>query len=258
VIPSVISQGPRAGSAGAIGLEWPDGMYVINDVYAVPIETANEAITVPSGWSEFVNSPQGIGSAASTTATRLTGIWKRAESTTESVFTIADTGSHQVGQGFLIRGCKTTGAPYHITAGDTFGAGGSSVCTVPGLTTTLDDCLVMVMGAYSTDAAVEQASDFHNASLADLTQWGNCFTASDNGGGVGIAFGSKRTAGAVSATTFTLASSATQARLIVAFESANPGVYDSDNQWVEPFVVSLHTVVPHMGYPMASMTRRAS
>ena len=71
-VPTYQAAGSAVSGTGAITPTWPT--HQSGDVALIVIESANQAITLstPAGFAAVTNSPQGTGTAGSTSATRLT------------------------------------------------------------------------------------------------------------------------------------------------------------------------------------------
>jgi hypothetical protein len=215
-MPVFIASGTMAEGTGAIVPGLPAGIRV-NDILLLFVETANEAVSTPSGWSTVADSPQGTGTAASTTATRLTVFWRRVVGG-ETAPTIADPGDHAIGQILAFRNCINTGNPWDVTSGDT--AASSTSVSIPGDTTTVVNCLVVLAVANQTDSATAQTSGYTNASLANLTERTDVNTTQGNGGGFAVITGEKAAIGAYGATSATLANASVQGRISIALKPA--------------------------------------
>jgi hypothetical protein len=115
--------------------------------------------------------------------------------------------------------------PINAESGGNVQASTTSV-SISGLTTTVDNCLVLsISGASLPDAnSTAQYSSWANSSLTGITERTDNNTNNGNGGGHGSASGVKATAGAVSATTATKASAALLANLMVAIAPPKPEV----------------------------------
>lgn len=92
----------------------------------------------------------------------------------------------------------------------------ASVGRCPGLTTTVDDCLIFAVAAWNIDSAGPLASAEANSSLGSLTEREDSGTVDGNGGGLIAYTGTKAAAGLVDQTTFTLGSSAALACMTLA------------------------------------------
>ena len=213
--------GALSSGTAAITVAWP--VHAINDIALLVVESANEAISLstPAGFVEVTGSPQGTGTAAAVTATRLAVFWCRATSTTMASPVVADPGDHAEAYIITFRGCKTSGNPWNTTAGDVLAAA-STACTIPGGTTSVAECLVVAIVATGSDVATGRASAWANASLVSITERADLYdSTASNGGGISVAEGVKLVAGAYSASTCTLSTSFVQGRLSVALEPAS-------------------------------------
>lgn len=216
-IPTYVAAGTATDTAVAATPGLPSG-WQENDIFLLFAETANQACTAPTGWTEVTNSPQGTGTAGGTAATRLTVFWRRATAS-ESAPTIPDPGNHCTSVILAFRGCAQSGDPWDVTAGDVL-ATASTTVTVPGVTTTVANCLIVLAAAHATDIAAAQYSGWTNANLGSLTERVDASGVSGNGGGFGIATGTKATAGSTGNTTATNANSTVQGRICIALRPA--------------------------------------
>jgi hypothetical protein len=207
----------------AQGLTMPSGgaAPVADDILLLFCSSENQAITLstPQGFAEVTNSPQGTGTAGSTGSVRLAVFWKRAVGS-DAVPVIADAGDHVTGQILCFSGCINTGNPWDTTAGDVASSTSTSV-TIPGGTTSVNDCLIVMAVANSTDTTTAQTAVMTNASLANIAERVDANSTAGLGGGVGVDTGEKTIAGTVSATTTTLVSSSLQGRMMIALKPAN-------------------------------------
>lgn len=211
-----VAGGTPDNGVGVINPAWPPG-HRAGDIGLLLVQTDNEVATLstPAGFTaQVTNSPQGTGVAAAIGSTRLTVFWCRATSAAQATPQVADSGDHQHARILVFRGCKPTGNPWNVTAGDVQAAADTSVEN-PGVTTTVQNCLIVAMCAHGIDAAGAQFSAWACAALAGVVEISDVGTAQGNGGGIGVATGKKVTPGATGTITATVASTA-QARLTVA------------------------------------------
>lgn len=208
-----------ANSAGSLTPQLP--LHQAGDVFIMVMSAlgnTNYPLTDAQGFAELPNSPQH--NAGSTLNSRLHAWWKRvplnAAPNSQTPATIGDVASDdfKIALVCLIRGCRTTGNPFDVTAGDT--AVSSTVVSVPGVTTTVDNCLVMAISTHRLDVNPRQFSGWGNTDLANVTQHVNQSTTAGVGFGIGIAVGTKAAHGAVGATTATLGAASDQAHLCIA------------------------------------------
>lgn len=245
-MPYFVSAGTMAEGTGAIAPGLPPGLQK-DDIMLLFVETASQAVSTPSGWAIVTDSPQETGAAGGATSTRLSVFWKRAV-VAEAVPSITDPGDHAIGQILAFRGCISTGNPWDVTSGDT-GASSTSV-SIPGDTTTVAGCLVVLAVANQTDSATPQTSAFVNADLTNLAELTDVNTASGNGGGFAVAAGGKAAAGAYGATAATLANASVQGRMSIALKpgsitwSASIGsINSSSGVWTAPSLAGQTAII---------------
>jgi hypothetical protein len=207
----------RASGLGALSVSWPSS-HMADDIGLLVVETANEPIATPSGWTPVTNGSQGVGTAGSLTATGLQVFWKRAASGAEAAATAADPGDHWVGMIYTFRGCIATGDPINVSAGDASADVDSTAVIIPGATTTVNNCLVVALASWQTDIATAQQSGETNASLSSLIERDDGGTVNGNGGGFSVVTGVLAVAGTYAATTATLATASRQARVSLALK----------------------------------------
>lgn len=216
-LPTYVGAGTGAGGTGNITPTNP--AQTADDILLLFVETPNNAVTAPTGgsgpgWQAVTNSPQGTGTADGVNATRLSVFWLRSNGS-EADPTILDTGDHQYGIVHSFRGCHAVGNPWNITAGDV-DATSNTVVAIPGATTTVADCLIVLACAWMTDTTANQVATYINVDLANITERSDLGTASGNGGGVAVITAEKATAGAYGATAATAATATRQGRMSIA------------------------------------------
>ena len=217
-IPTFQAAGTGQAGVGAITLSWPT--HQADDIGLLMVETDDEAAVLSgagaSDWTELDASPQ-----SSAGRTRLTVFRARATGSSQSDVTVDDPGNHAVGQILTYRGCITTGSPVDVDAGD-FETGNETVFVVPGATTTVADCLVVMIVANEANSDADQftADDWTNADLSDVVAAGRQHFQSTvgNGGGVYPSDGGKASAGAYGTSTGTFIAGVDQGRISVAFK----------------------------------------
>jgi hypothetical protein len=163
-----------------------------NDIFLLFVETADQAVSTPSGWTliSYLETTDGPDS-------RLTAFWKRATSS-ESDPTISDPGNHAFGVIIALRGCNKSGTPLHTSAW------GTNYATVnhefPAVTTTVSNCFIVHIAGHGRDTANATWSSWLNANLSSLTERFDAATTAGNGGGIGIATGTIAAAGNIGPT----------------------------------------------------------
>lgn len=218
--PYLVGVGTLTSAAGAITPPFPTGDSPRdNDLMVTFIETANQTQSAPSGWTQFPNSPQGTGTAGAIGSTSLQVFWKR--------FVAGDTApaysgaaNHKVGQVLVFRNVRTTGNPYDTTNGDVLTPADTPV-TIPGVTTSVADCLILSIASSGFDDVAPQFSGWTNANLTNLYEVIDSFAIAGNGGGFGMASGELAAAGSTGNTTATLANTFTQGRIMIAITNTS-------------------------------------
>jgi hypothetical protein len=206
-------------SGNTLFVTWPS--HAANDIALAFVETANQAVATPSGWTAVSNGSQGVGTAGSVTATRLQVFWRRAASSSESTLQFpAIPGDHANGIMMTVRGCITSGDPVDVSAGDTTTDADASAVSIPGATTTVDGCLVVAACSRQTASVTAQQSGEANAALSSLAERLDVGNTLGNGGGLAVATGLKATAGAYGVTTATLSTASRQGHVSLALKPA--------------------------------------
>jgi hypothetical protein len=212
--PSVVAVGAVASSASAITPAKPAGTEA-GDVLVTVAEcegvTAPGAYTLPSGWAHVTGSPVQEG-----TNTRLWVIWIRDDGVLTAP-TLGDSGDHNVGRMIAIRGCPVVGNPWNVVA-SAIEATSDTSATWPGVTTTVDDCLILEIIATGADiASTAQLGALTNAAYSSITEQMDNWISTGNGGGIGMVSAVKATAGATGQSTATMVTAATKCLMTVAF-----------------------------------------
>ncbi len=166
------------------------------------LETADQAITA-SGWTEAPSSPQGATGAG--VASRLTVFYRIATGTDAT--TTSDAGDHQVGQIIgITAGTFATGAGMFNTSNGAADTTNVTALSVPGVTTTVADCLIVAATSQhrpDADGANTEFSGWTNSNLTGIVEQIDVTTAAGDGGALGVATGTMASAGATGATTAT-------------------------------------------------------
>lgn len=201
-MPFVVGVGAAAPGQAAITPAFPAGYTAVADDIAVTFcETeTGDTVTPPAGWAAVTNVIVSSG-----TTTRLWAIWRRIQAG-DTAPSIADAGNHNIGRMIVVRGCATTGNPWDTFATNTELTADTSV-SIPGVITTVANCLMLYAVSTGQDGSSSTTaySGWANASLANITEHMDNYTALGLGGGFGMASGEKAVAGATGAMTATLA-----------------------------------------------------
>ena len=213
--PTFVNKGTFTSGTAGLSVPVPSGI-AQNDLLILVVESANQAIATPSGWTQVTNSPQFTGTAAAAGGVRLAVFYKIAGASEGSV-TVADTGDHTVAQIFAWRGVDTT-TPIPQSAG-AVDASATASLSCPAVTTTRNNCVIVNAIALDKDLNDTDTLSAHaNASLTTLTEHHDQTVASGVGGGIAVLSGVKATAGASGNTTATGDTSTTHAYLTFAIQ----------------------------------------
>jgi hypothetical protein len=206
-MPSVYAVGAAASSTGAAitpgipaGTVADDVCILLHELDPVLHSAALGAVT---GYAEVNLSPS---SQTGGLPTRLTVRWHRATGPESGTVSCPAVTNHHSARIIGIRGVKTTGNPWDVTAA-ALGSDTTTAVSIDGLTTTQPDCLILAAFTTGTDvASTTHVSAWANASLANpaVAEQVDNWISSGTGGGIGAATGGKAAAGVVNPTTATL------------------------------------------------------
>ena len=227
--PYFVGEGVRfAGTNGPAGV-LPGGL-AVDDLLIWTMETEGEdtnAEALPDSWTGIDGSGGSVASATDSAVdrTRLT-IGYIFYSGTPPDLTSTDPGDHHVGVITAWRGVDTT-TPIHGQQSSSDSTNDTAM-SVTGLTTTLDDCLIVQVEANGDDNAVGGCvgwSSVANANLAAPTvrHAGCAGTSSGSDGSVGVWFGGLATQGATGTLTGTIGASEESASWTIALAPATGG-----------------------------------
>lgn len=196
--------GTANSGTGAVTVAWP--AHLAGDVALLFVESQRDqpvTLSTPAGFVQVSGSPQFTNAG---TGTRLTVFWARATSAVMTSPTIADAGDHVYGVIVTYRRVINTGDPWDVTSGGVKNTA-STVVSVTGLTTTVDNTRVVQAVTRDNDATGVAFSAQANATLTGITERSDGGTNSGHGGGIGIWDGLDATAGTINNTTATVTSS---------------------------------------------------
>lgn len=226
--PRIVSVGTYSTSTTSFTMA--AGEHRFGDIVLVFVESTNgNAVATPTDYTEVTDSPQ------EATATRLT-VFARQITDEADQFnqdpgpTIAGFTNHASGCFVVIRGANVDDL---FLGGDVASAlsfldvteGGTATTntahTITGDTTTEDMCLVLVALTHENDtvASTDQAlNTWANANLDGLRGIVGNGSSSGDGGGMSIARGIKKTAGAVGNTTVTMSNTTSTGKIMIAIK----------------------------------------
>lgn len=152
------------------------------------------------------------------TSTRLHVVWRRWTAGL-TAHAWGDSGDHNLGCYLVVRGCKTTGNPWNTVATN-FESTLDNSAAWPAATTSVDDCLVLFLAAWSDDFTTGALSG--GTGLGAFTEHIDAGTATGNDGQVCAVGATKAAAGGTGSPTATLAGNATKAFMTLALEPEPP------------------------------------
>jgi len=197
--PAVRSVGTAASGTGNITPGLPAG-HTTNDILLLFVETANQAVTAPAGYTQ-IGPQNGAGTAASSGATRLAIFWKR-DGGSESAPTVTDAGNRTQGVIIAVSGCRTTDNPFYFQWNG-FKKTASTTWTHKGNATTINNSLIIYGLANGINSTGAQLSSVANSSLSSVTTQYDNATTDGVGGGLGVVSGLLATAGSYGSLTAT-------------------------------------------------------
>ena len=191
-LPTFVAAGATAEGTGAVSPALPASL-AVDDILLLLAESASgEVVTIADAnggtWAEVPFSPKNA------TGTRLTVYWSRYNGTQGAPTTNAP-GDHILCAITAWRGCITVDDPWDVTNGGVDDVGGD--VSIPGNTTTVGDCLVVVIVAFA-----QHVTDmvWTNIDLSNLTRHVDIETALGNDGAIECVSGGKVTRGEYGAT----------------------------------------------------------
>jgi len=181
-------------SSGSLTPGLPAG-YTTDDIFILfAVTNDGEVAPTPSGWNLLTFED------STSAGFRATMFWRRATaSETAPTFTSPANGESAIIHAF--RGCQSVGNPFNVTAGSSESTSNTSV-TFPSITTTVDECMVVLFGAVFNATISGQT----NANLTSLTE------RSDNSTflALNVTTGVKATLGATGTTSATASANGTE------------------------------------------------
>lgn len=190
-------------STATMSLVPPSGILATDFVMAF-IETANQAVTAPTGWSEAPFSPVTIGGAGTTTATRLS-VFYRSGTASLGAQTWADPGDHIAGIIHTFENVDLAD-PFGEYATDPTSTSSTNV-VFPTLNTQKNRLLVTAV-TVATDIATARVNTWTNNQI----ERSDNATTQGNGGGVAVATKEIMTTGSTGSLGATLATASVQCR----------------------------------------------
>jgi len=226
-LPTFVSAGTVSSGAAGVTPGVPAST-AADDILIITVESENETAATLSGgnqtWTEIGGAGgAGVGTGSAVDATRIQAFWARRGATTPTMPSTSDTGDHQQVRCTAWRGCYTQGDPIGGSQTSTESGNTDASGSATGFTTlTANEMVLIAIGTALPDTA-DTGAEFSspaNANLGSVTERTDNTTNAGTGGGMGLISGTKATAGAIGATTFTTAQSTAKAMLVFSLKGA--------------------------------------
>jgi hypothetical protein len=217
-----VSASPAA-SASAITPAFPASLAVDDVLLGIgeSVGGANFPSIATNGFAHVSSDATPVSPVVQGVNTQLSVVWRRYDGVV-TAHAWGDSGDHNIGRYIAVRGCPTTGNPWHVVAVAS-SATSSTAASWPGLTTTVDDCLILEILATGADISTAQIASITNGAYTSITEQMDNATALGGGGVIICYSATKATAGATGSSTGTLTTAATKAYMTIAFAPAAGG-----------------------------------
>lgn len=196
VAPTISSIGSANSGTTTVTINMPS--HSTDDILFLMAESANQAITTPSGWNALT--PYSSGAAGGNIASGLYTFWKRASSSSEpSAVLTGATLDHVYGIAICISGCPTGSSPI-VSQSGTSDNSATNPMSFPTLTTTdPNTAILMVAARAQPSGASENWANWEYGDSIPMTERFDSGHSSGNGGGIAFAYGVASTSGAQTA-----------------------------------------------------------
>jgi hypothetical protein len=221
--PTIVGTGAVAASAAAITPAFPGSLAVDDVIVGIgeSVGGANFPTIASNGFAHVSSDATPVSPVVQGVNTQLSVVWRRYDGVV-TAHAWGDSGDHNIGRYLAVRGCPTTGNPWHIVSVAS-SATSSTALTWPGVTTTVPDCLILEIAATSADIGTAQISSITNGNYTSITEQIDSATAL-GGGGVIICYSATFAGqGATGASTGTVVTAGTKAYMTLAFAPAAGG-----------------------------------
>lgn len=201
------------GTASETTPTWPT--HAADDFAILPVKHSlnSGGITTPSGWTKVGTYAHGINSDY------LSLFYRRATSSSETNPSLAGGGNYYWGYIVTFTGVHAS-TPIHAPASSWSNSSADQSC--PGITTRLDDCLIVSCFGWDADnAGPLYSANLANADLASVTIRGDSGTITGNGGGLLTITGQLASKATIRATSFTLSAAAFGENVTFALQAAD-------------------------------------
>lgn len=191
--PTYVGAGAIAQGRDALNVAWPAG-HRPRDLALLIIQGSGQDATANlSGWAHVSGSP--LVDVATNAGSKFQLLWRRASSSTEADAALPDLGDHTIACIVVIRGGDLGASPFTAVT-TAIKSSGSGTTTLPAITTTVPDTLVVGLASRPNDSANASFS-LSNPDLTAFSEQLDTGTTQGNGGGFGLWTGVRATPGTV-------------------------------------------------------------
>lgn len=211
-VPNYFYSGSQQGGTGTLTVPVPDP-YNENDIFVMFCHTANQNLPTspPTGWNNVPTPASGLGTAGAAGGIKLHVFWRRATAS-ESDVSLGDSGDYTAARIFSFKECVESGDPWNIDDAFTQ-ASASTALSFPSITTTEDNCLIVMAVAGDFDhasgasGAMLSVNPTNGSGVVGVAEMADHSLATNTGGEYAVLYALKKTAGATGNTTSTLTQS---------------------------------------------------
>jgi len=221
--PTFKASGVYVYGTGALSVPLPTAPNapVAGDIAIVVVESENQAISLSfaAGFVELgAQANKAAGTGGVNPASRIAVYWKRCVGS-DGDPTVAAPGDHATAQSYLFSGCKASENPWNVYAEGNDGGANDLTGVIPGATTTVDACLLVLICSTSyNSSSTTEFNNWANAGLESITERADNCRTTGLGGGHGMATGERANAGAYGNTTVDLAHTSYKGAMSIALE----------------------------------------
>ena len=216
-LPVFRANSAKAAGTGAVTPALPTGVVADDIVILVATTIAGGSISITANgsiatWTAVTGSPIDVASGE-----KLYVWWGRYSSGSTGP-TVTPGGNHCCAATAAWSGCITTGDPVNNQATGTETTSDTSLSFATGISTSVNDCMVLLASSSGVDSNTAQHSAQANANLSGVVERADYQTNSGGGGGFELVEGGLATAGAIGTWTATLATASPKAYISFALK----------------------------------------
>ena len=221
--PTVVGTGAVAASVSGITPAFPGSLAVDDVILGIgeSVGGANFPTIATNGFAHIASDGTPISPVVQGINTQLSVVWRRYDGVV-TAHAWGDSGDHNIGAYLAVRGCPTTGNPWHIASVASTPTS-STALAWPGVTTTVPDTLILEIACTSADIGTAQITSITNGNYTSITEQIDAATALGTGGVIICYSATFAGQGATGASTGTVVTAGTKAYMTIAFVAAAGG-----------------------------------